>query len=586
MKNQRKRQFPVMRVMLFLSVLLLFTGISKTARAASGAAVKKVVSVNVLTESATIKLAKGKKATLKTTVSVTPNKTANKKVTYESSNTKVATVTAKGVITGKKAGMAKIIVRSAQNKKKKAVVTVKVVKGKVTGIRLNKTSGTLAKGNTVKLKASVETSEGGSKDIAWKTSNKKIATVSRKGTVKAVGTGTATITAKAADGSGKKATYKVKVTKANGGSIAFANDTVSTLYTSCEVRIRLLCSSPQHGKVSWETSDPEVLDFVIEPGYDDVEGDNVLIYAHQAGTATIKATVDGKSVSHKITVKDFTPQYTYEINFLNPPYADGQYNIVYIKTDNPSTDNFNLFFYDTATGQENEPMLVPAAFEYADMKSMGPLVPSFLYKTDGGYVGVFAFEISGKTEITVQEFALDANGNKMSDRPGGGMPVIANAVLGYIDIRDYNKEKEAWMQSVIDQVTTGSMSKKEKMQAITTYMLLHSIYYKLAADNGRYVNIAAEGGVPFWKFEEYEFDSFSSPALLTAFGEMIDYPLENLYDKYERGTAEWYAWHMVARSIEDGTNYQFCPPTDSNLIDTSKVKQIDLSSWNFYKHYK
>ncbi len=586
MKNQRKRQFPVMRVMLFLSVLLLFTGISKTARAASGAAVKKVVSVNVLTESATIKLAKGKKATLKTTVSVTPNKTANKKVTYESSNTKVATVTAKGVITGKKAGMAKIIVRSAQNKKKKAVVTVKVVKGKVTGIRLNKTSGTLAKGNTVKLKASVETSEGGSKDIAWKTSNKKIATVSRKGTVKAVGTGTATITAKAADGSGKKATYKVKVTKANGGSIAFANDTVSTLYTSCEVRIRLLCSSLQHGKVSWETSDPEVLDFVIEPGYDDVEGDNVLIYAHQAGTATIKATVDGKSVSHKITVKDFTPQYTYEINFLNPPYADGQYNIVYIKTDNPSTDNFNLFFYDTATGQENEPMLVPAAFEYADMKSMGPMVPSFLYKTDGGYVGVFAFEISGKTEITVQEFALDANGNKMSDRPGGGMPVIANAVLGYIDIRDYNKEKEAWMQSVIDQVTTGSMSKKEKMQAITTYMLLHSIYYKLAADNGRYVNIAAEGGVPFWKFEEYEFDSFSSPALLTAFGEMIDYPLENLYDKYERGTAEWYAWHMVARSIEDGTNYQFCPPTDSNLIDTSKVKQIDLSSWNFYKHYK
>ncbi len=586
MKNRSKRQFPVMRVMLFLSALLLFTGISKTARAASGAAVKKVVSVNSLTGSKTIKLAKGKKATLKTTVSVTPNKTANKKVTYESSNTKVATVTSKGVITGKKAGTAKIIVRPAKNKKLKAVVTVKVVKGKVTGIRLNKTSGTLAKGNTVKLKASVETSEGGSKDIAWKTSNKKIATVSRKGTVKAVGTGTATITAKAADGSGKKATYKVKVTKANGGSIAFANDTVSTLYTSCEVRIRLLCSSPQHGKVSWETSDPEVLDFVIEPGYDDVEGDNVLIYAHQAGTATIKAAVDGKSVSHKITVKDFTPQYTYEINFLNPPYADGQYNIVYIKTDNPSTDNFNLFFYDTATGQENEPMLVPAAFEYADMKSMGPMVPSFLYKTDGGYVGVFAFEISGKTEITVQEFALDANGNKMSDRPGGGMPVIANAVLGYIDIRDYNKEKEAWMQSVIDQVTTGSMSKKEKMQAITSYMLLHSVYYKLAADTGRYVNIAAEGGVPFWKLEEYEFDSFSSPALLTAFGEMIDYPLENLYYKYDRGTPEWDAWHMVARSIEDGTNYQFCPPTDSNLIDTSKVAQIDLSSWNFYKHYK
>ena len=62
MKNRSKRQFPVMRVMLFLSALLLFTGISKTARAASGAAVKKVVSVNSLTGSKTIKLAKGKKA--------------------------------------------------------------------------------------------------------------------------------------------------------------------------------------------------------------------------------------------------------------------------------------------------------------------------------------------------------------------------------------------------------------------------------------------------------------------------------------------------------------------------------------------
>ncbi len=586
MRRWRKPQVLMIRTLIFLSALLLFAGVGGTVKASPKVNVKKVTSVNSLTGSKTIKLAKGKKATLKTTVSVTPNKTANKKATYESSNTKVATVTSKGVITGKKAGTAKIIVRPAKNKKLKAVVTVKVVKGRVTSVKLDKTSGTLTKGKTVKLKASVKTTSGGSKDVVWTTSNKKVATVSSKGTVKAVGTGTAVITAKAADGSGKKAAYKVKVKNAAGGSIAFANDTVSTIYTSCEVRIRLLCSSPQHGKISWESSDPEVLDFVTEPGQNDVEGDNVLIYANQAGTATIKAAVDGKSVSHKITVKDFTPQYTYEINFLNPPYADGQYNIVYIKTDNPSTDNFNLFFYDTATGQENEPMLVPAAFEYADMKSMGPMVPSFLYKTDGGYVGVFAFEISGKTEITVQEFALDANGNKMSDRPGDGMPVIANAVLGYIDIRDYNKEKEAWMQSVIDQVTTGSMSKKEKMQAITSYMLLHSIYYKLAADTGRYVNIAAEGGVPFWKLEEYEFDSFSSPALLTAFGEMIDYPLENLYDKYERGTAEWDAWHMVARSIEDGTNYQFCPPTDSNLIDTSKVAQIDLSSWNFYTCYR
>lgn len=34
------------------------------------------------------------------------------------------------------------------------------------------------------------------------------------------------------------------------------------------------------------------------------------------------------------------------------------------------------------------------------------------------------------------------------------------------------------------------------------------------------------------------------------------------------------------------TPRKFCPPTESNVIDTSKVVQIDLSKWNFYKCYK
>ncbi|MCC8066187.1 MAG: Ig-like domain-containing protein [Clostridiales bacterium] len=47
------------------------------------------------------------------------------KVTYTSSNKKMVTVTAKGVVTAKKAGAAKITVRSGT---KKVVVTVKVTK--------------------------------------------------------------------------------------------------------------------------------------------------------------------------------------------------------------------------------------------------------------------------------------------------------------------------------------------------------------------------------------------------------------------------------------------------------------------------
>lgn len=214
MKNSGKWKAIMMVMVLLMNVLILPGGAGSVTEAASKkVTVKKIVSVNSLTGSRTIRLAKGKKASLKTTVTVTPNKTANKKVTYKSSNKKIATVSKKGVITGKKAGTAKITVASAKNSKKKAVVTVKVVKGKVTGIRLNKTSGSLTVGDTEALKATVKISKGGSKDVVWTTSNRKVATVSKKGVVRAVGAGTAAITVKAADGTGKKAAYKVTVKK-------------------------------------------------------------------------------------------------------------------------------------------------------------------------------------------------------------------------------------------------------------------------------------------------------------------------------------------------------------------------------------
>ena len=101
-------------------------------------------------------LAVGKKLTLKATVG--PKKATNKKVVWSSSNTKYATVNSKGVVTAKKA-----------NSK-----------------------------------------------IEWTSSNNKYATVNSKGvvTAKKAGIGkTVAITAKATDGSGKKATIKIKIKK-------------------------------------------------------------------------------------------------------------------------------------------------------------------------------------------------------------------------------------------------------------------------------------------------------------------------------------------------------------------------------------
>ncbi len=72
-------------------------------------------------------------------------------------------------------------------------------------VKLSKAKKTLQSGETFQLKVS-----GTKKDITWKSSDPDVATVSKKGKVKAVSAGKATITAKVA---GKKYTCKITVKK-------------------------------------------------------------------------------------------------------------------------------------------------------------------------------------------------------------------------------------------------------------------------------------------------------------------------------------------------------------------------------------
>lgn len=195
-----------------LAFAMVFGAAATTAPNTASAAKVKVTKVTATAPSGkTAEVAKGKKVKISTTVKATPNKAANKKVTYKSANTKVATVSSKGAIKGIKAGSTKITVTSTKNAKKKATVKVKVMSKAVTKVSLNATKATLAIGGKKTLKAAISPSKNASKKVVWSTSNKKVATVTSKGVVKGVKGGTATITAKAADGSGKKATCKVTV---------------------------------------------------------------------------------------------------------------------------------------------------------------------------------------------------------------------------------------------------------------------------------------------------------------------------------------------------------------------------------------
>lgn len=156
----------------------------------------------------------GKSVKLTTSVTVSPNSKANQRVTYSSSNTKIAKVTSAGSVKGVSVGSCKVTAKSKLNPAKKASITVKVVKA-ATKISFPESSGYLYVGDILTLKKTVAPSPGSYKTLQWSTSNKKVATVSTAGKIKAVSAGSATITAKAVDGSGVSCKYKLKVLTAD-----------------------------------------------------------------------------------------------------------------------------------------------------------------------------------------------------------------------------------------------------------------------------------------------------------------------------------------------------------------------------------
>ena len=199
----------------FIGVLGFVAALSTAAVFTATDAQAKKISVKKVTASApsgkNVYVAKGKKVKITTTVKVKPNKSTNKKVTYKSANKKIATVSAKGVVKGVKPGKTKITVTSKKNKKKKTVLKVYVKKAAAKKVKINSKNFALLAGETKKLTATVTPKKNVYKKVVWTRSNKKTASVTKKGVVKGLSEGTAKITASAVDGSGKKASVTVQV---------------------------------------------------------------------------------------------------------------------------------------------------------------------------------------------------------------------------------------------------------------------------------------------------------------------------------------------------------------------------------------
>lgn len=165
--------------------------------------IEPVISIKLSKTKMTLDIAESK--TIKATVK--PSNATNKEVTWRSSNSLIARVSQSGKVTALKPG--KVIITCASDDGIKATCTVTCVIG-VEAVELNKSSVTMKKGDSKRLKATIEPSDATIKDVTWYSSDKNVATVSDDGKIKAVKKGTAIITCKTKQG-GYKATCTVTV---------------------------------------------------------------------------------------------------------------------------------------------------------------------------------------------------------------------------------------------------------------------------------------------------------------------------------------------------------------------------------------
>lgn len=284
-----------------LMMLVVTAGLNAGSLNAEAASLKaKKIVLNSKSESLIV----GKSVTLKV-AKVSPT-TASKKVTWKSSNTKIAKVNKNGKVTAVAAGKATITAVSKTDKKIKATCKIQVYPQgtKAKKLVLNKTSVKMVQGKKLTLKVSKVAPIGANKKVTWTSSKKSVATVNSKGKVTAKKAGTAVIKAISVDNKKVVAKCKVKVyaktIKLENNGMEYYERKVGDEFTvSAEVTSPVSGASP----VTWKSSNSKIAK-VTSKGK---------VTCVAAGTCTLTAVSGSKRIKVKVTVKARTAQDNVEL---------------------------------------------------------------------------------------------------------------------------------------------------------------------------------------------------------------------------------------------------------------------------------
>ena len=216
-------------------------------------------------------------------------------VTWTSSDSRIATVTAAGLVTAIAPGTATI---TATSEGRAGQATVAVVRAPVLTVTVAPAALDIATGQTRQLTLTVEDANHvivTDRDVKWTSSDELVASVSPTGVVTARGTGAATITATS---EGKSGSTRVTVTPVPVATVAIQPKPVPTLVVGQTTPLSAVVTDANGAAVSgrvvtWSSSNTAVATVAVETG---------LVTAVAPGTATIAAASEGKSDAVVVTV--------------------------------------------------------------------------------------------------------------------------------------------------------------------------------------------------------------------------------------------------------------------------------------------
>ena len=344
-------------------------------------------------------LTEGETETL--TATVRPDNADNRKVTWSSDKTEIATVDGAGRVTAVKAGEAVVTVMTEDGGKTatcRVTVKAKAKAVNVTEVTLDKTELTLTEGETETLTATVKPDNADNRKVTWSSDKTEVATVDGASKVTAVKAGEAVVTVMTEDG-GKTATCKVtvkaKVVPVTGVDVKPWSVTIGANGTT-KLTCTVAPSNATNRNVRWESDNPSVATV-------DSDGN---VRAVSAGVAKVSAvTEDGGFRSGcTVTVKEFSSGF--EVGGLFYKTAKG-YSMDFVEvTGNPGG------------GKYSGDVVVPGTVEYDGITYTVKGVGNRAFEgcddlrkvtiSEGIYkIGAYAFYYSGNLERVILPSTLE-----------------------------------------------------------------------------------------------------------------------------------------------------------------------------------